>query len=164
MENRIWCAYPRWNGRLEVSNDGYVRNTKTGRVLKPRRNNHGYMSVYTSVDGVDIGVNVHRMIATCFIPGYFEGADVNHKNGDKTDNRLPNLEWVTRAENIRHAFKVLGKKAPQGSKHGRSKLTEEQVRAIKASATTKAVDLARQFQIDQSVISDIRRGKIWTHV
>ena len=50
---------------------------------------------------------VHRLVALAFVPGWREGLEVNHKNGDKTDNRADNLEWVTHSENHRHSRDVL---------------------------------------------------------
>ena len=71
-------------------------------------NNNGYIKTSLIVDGVYHNVRLHRLVAETFIPNPENKPMVNHKNGDKTDNRVENLEWVTAAENIEHARNVLG--------------------------------------------------------
>ena len=84
----------------EISNFGRVRNRRTGRVLVPVLNRKGgYYRV--KLDGVRY--YVHRLVLLSFFNMDGEGLDVNHIDGDKLNNHLTNLEWVTRKENIRHA-------------------------------------------------------------
>jgi hypothetical protein len=91
-----------WN--YEVCNlDGKVRNTKTGRILKQRRNKKtGYCTVGLSKDGKGKIFYVHRLVATAFIPNPLNYTDVNHINEDKTDNSVENLEWLPHKENMNH--------------------------------------------------------------
>lgn len=85
----------------EVSNLGHVRNKRTRRVLKTSLNRRdGYCRV--GIGGKH--QYVHRLVADTFFDGDHEGLDVNHIDGNKRNNALPNLEWCTRQENIRHAF------------------------------------------------------------
>lgn len=105
--------YERWlalknNPNYEVSNMGNVRNCKTGRYLKPQLNQEGgYYRV--SISGKHY--YVHRLVADTFFDGDHEKIDVNHIDGNKYNNTLSNLEWVTRKENIRHAY-INGLKYP----------------------------------------------------
>lgn len=78
-------------------------------LLKPVGGKDGYLRVNVACDGKFRLCLVHRLVASAFIQNPDNKAEVNHKNGDKTDNRIKNLEWVTREENIRHAHKVLKK-------------------------------------------------------
>lgn len=92
----------------EVSNIGEVRNKKTGKILRQSLNSpNGYMRV-----GIDRKhYYVHRLVADSFYDGDHLKMDVNHIDGNKLNNELPNLEWVTRKENIKHAF-IHGLKFP----------------------------------------------------
>lgn len=84
-------------------------------------------------------------------------------NGDKTDNRVENLEWCTAAENQRHA--VATGLAAQGEEHGSAKLTNEQARYIRDNPEgLTGVKLAEMFHVDENVISYIQIGKTYKHV
>lgn len=103
----IWLKIKNDDGddsRYEVSNEGRIRNTETGRYLKGRLNKkeNGYYRV--NVSGKD--EYVHRLVAKAFYDCDQPNLEVNHIDGDKTNNHLSNLEWVTHKENIDHAFNV----------------------------------------------------------
>ena len=99
--------------RYEVSNLGNVRNKKTGRYLTPNANREdGYYRV--TINGKH--KYVHRLVADAFFDGdKHQKLDVNHIDGNKRNNTLPNLEYCTRKENIRHAFDT-GLKYPSAVK------------------------------------------------
>ena len=107
MIGEIWhkCEVP--YTRYEVSNQGRVRNARTGLVLRPRKSAHGYRKVSLCYQGKPKECYIHILVATAFVEGWREGLQVNHKNGVKTDNRAENLEWVTSSENHQHAHDVL---------------------------------------------------------
>lgn len=106
----VWKEIPLTDGKYLVSSDGRVaRVLKKGglRELSPYRNNTPYLAVKVfDRDGKPINKYVHRIVAEAFVPKT-EGTEVNHKNGNKTDNRAVNLEWVSHSENNIHKFKVL---------------------------------------------------------
>lgn len=85
----------------EVSDLGNIRNKKTGRIMKQFVNSRGYKVLM--IDGA--AERVHRLVAKAFIPTEDYSLDVNHIDGNKTNNTIKNLEWCTRSDNIRHAFK-----------------------------------------------------------
>lgn len=87
------------NTRYEVSLNGEIRNSLTGRVLTQFKNNKGYKTIGLSVDGSKKTFLVHRLVAEAFIENYSENLDVNHKNGLRFDNKLINLECVSRQVN-----------------------------------------------------------------
>jgi hypothetical protein len=104
----MWKPVKDYEGYYEVSDQGEVRRVKAGKGarlgqrLKPKTLRNGYLEVCLAKDTVKTMKLVHRLVAEAFL-GESE-LHVNHKNLDKTDNRLSNLEWVTRSENMQHAI------------------------------------------------------------
>ena len=94
------------NSFYEVSDCGRVRNTITGLVLKTGIDRYGYKKIHLRKvdDKTNFHTTIHRLVALAWVDGWFEGAQVNHKNGIKFDNAPSNLEWVTVKENITHSF------------------------------------------------------------
>ncbi len=108
------------NPEYEVSDTGLVRRVGKQNPLKPWLLNTGYLR--TSL-GRGVRVKVHRVVAEAFIPNPDQKSFVNHKNGVKTDNRVENLEWVTRSENMQHAWDngLMNPKYYKGAEHHNSK-------------------------------------------
>ena len=90
-----------------VSNLGRVKNIKTGRIriLFKRKNNYEFLCVIRKKKAITIGV--HRLVAMAFLPNPENKPVVNHIDGNPSNNKLSNLEWVSIQENIRHSLKQL---------------------------------------------------------
>ena len=110
--------------------------------------------------------SVHRLVAEAFIGPCPEGLEVNHKNGQKQDNRPENLEYVTTAENLSHA-RTTGLIDNRGCRNHFAKLTEVQVREIRRQFDLfdfHAESLAEQYNVDAATIRRIWRGATWKHL
>ena len=115
---------------------------------------------------------VHRIVARAFIPLIFGKTQVNHINGVKSDNRIENLEWVTPAENIRHAYTtglhpVRRTSDRRGENNTNHKLTLEEVREIKNMLNEtdfSQIMIGRIFNVSNSTISKIKSGKRWREI
>ena len=164
MSKEEWRDVVGWEGLYQVSNQGKVRsvtrgrNTYIGRCLSAATTTKGYHRVTLSLNGVDKKAHVHRLVAEAFIGLRPDGYEVNHRNGNKTDNRPSNLQYVTPSENIRHSIDVLG--------NGPAKLSDDQVlqirRLLKTGVTMK--EIGHIFGVTSSTIRAISIGKTWRHV
>lgn len=103
-----WRDVPGYEGFYQVSNQGQVRRTKSGRLLKPHNSGNGYLQAMLSKDNRRNYQLIHRLVALAFIPNPEGKPQVNHKNGVKSDNSVHNLEWCTMSENLLHRHRVLG--------------------------------------------------------
>ena len=194
-----WRPVGGYEGWYSVSSLGSVRRdvdgkgTYAGRVLNTKIPANGYLQVGLSNErgGKQSSHSIHVLVATAFLSPRPEGYGVNHINGNKIDNRVCNLEWVTPKQNSEHAVALglmpSGDRSssrlhpdsyPRGDKHyarlrpevmargsanGNAKLTEEIVREILNSAENR-ITLANRYGLNKETISRIRRRECWLHV
>jgi hypothetical protein len=174
MEKEIWKEIAGYDGRYLVSNLGRIEsvfdkkgNKRRPRLfLKPNVGKLGYNRVhFYPKDGKRPLFLVHRIVAEAFIPNPENKRTVNHKNGNKSDNRVDNLEWMTHAENQQHAYSSgIVKRRFGEAASATHKLTLEKVNEIKRlhdPIKRNGRILATQFGISPSHISFIVRGHRW---
>lgn len=99
----MWREIPFTGGQYMVSRDGQVKTAKTGRILKPNIDARGYERVCLFKFNREKRYKVHRLVAITFIPNADNKPQVNHKDGNKRNNSVENLEWVTNEENMHHS-------------------------------------------------------------
>lgn len=102
-----WRDVPGYEGLYQVSNKGKVYSVRSGTILQPARSGSGYRKINLCRSGASKQCHIHRLVAVAFLPNPENKPHVNHLNGDKTDNRADNLEWVTRSENQLHCRREL---------------------------------------------------------
>ena len=104
MRKPLYCC-----SEYIVDSDGYVLSKRNNKPLKPSINHKGYAIINIMINGKRKGLAVHTAVAKTFLDNYQDELQVNHKDGNKLNNNLNNLEWVSGKENMRHAVDVLGK-------------------------------------------------------
>jgi len=147
---------PNFEGLYAVDIDGNVYAYPNlahcnEKQLKPSLRKNGYLCVSLRKDSKTIGFTIHRLVAKAFL-SCVDGFDVNHINGNRTDNRLVNLELVSRSQNLLHGMFV--------NKNGQAKLTHEQAEEVKRRVALgeRQVDIAKEFNVLKQTINQIVRG------
>jgi hypothetical protein len=121
MNDECWIPISGWHGLYEVSNFGHIKSLQnqisTGsrncvireRILRLRHDKDGYLLVDLQNAGKKVTYKVHRLVAIAFIKNPKNKPQVNHKDGNKENNNVNNLEWVTDSENKVHRYSELQK-------------------------------------------------------
>jgi hypothetical protein len=107
-----WKPAPGFEKNYLVSNKGRIKNLRTGYVLKINFDDKGYSQIRFCVNNKKSTKKIHRLVALVFIENPLNLPQVNHKDGNKKNNNVNNLEWCTRSQNIRHAIRLGLKPAP----------------------------------------------------
>ena len=182
--HECWVDIPNYDGYYQVSNYGKVRSldrvitektgktqTLKGRILKPRINRGGYYYVGLRKNGSKATFAIHQLVAQAFLDNPENKPTVYHLNGIKTDNNVNNLEWATYSENLKHASKTGLRTSVSleavGEKNYKRKLKPEQVIEIKrllAEGNLTHKEIANQFSVARSTITEIKSGRRWKHL
>lgn len=163
-----WKEIPGQDGRYEVSDHGQVRSlmfnkSNKARLLKLCSDGRGYVTVQLRYRR---RYTVHRLVMLAFVGERpIETPHINHKNGIKTDNRLENLEYVTRSQNQKHAYST-GLGDNHGENHSRHKLTNDKIFEIRRRLASgeRNIAIAKDLGVHESNISHIKRGRLWSHL
>lgn len=133
----------------EISSCGRVRRNGT-KYLSGSINNRGYLRYDLCLNGKRIVKSAHRLVADTFIPNPDRKPFINHIDGDRTNNNVANLEWVTNQENLSHAYSVLGRR-PRNMKQVVCLETKEVFESCKSAADS--------FGITESIVNRVCNGK-----
>ena len=152
-----WKKIPNYNGF--VSNLGRVKKAN-GKLRKLNNHKLGYKLIALQENGKTKTHLVHRLVAEMFIDNPNNKTEVNHKDGNKSNNNVNNLEWATRSENIKHALRtglIVRKKRDEVSF---SKLTTKQIKEIKRLHKPYSKEfgtrvLAKQYGVSEMYLSTI---------
>lgn len=168
-----WKVVPGFSGAYEVSDDGRVRSRSRAvaqangsvriypaKLLKPRLASTGYRCVCLrdATTGQVQHVSVHELVATAFLPPRPEGAEVRHQDGSRENNRVSNLEWGSKLDNMhdqyRHGTRIAS------TWHHSAKLTADMVQQIRESSETGAA-IARRLGLSVSTVCRARKAKTY---
>lgn len=156
----VWVDIKDYEGHYRVSNYGNVHSLKSNIILKPSiAGQYKYLKVHLCKKGKSKGFYIHRLVGQHFIPNPETKYSINHKDGNKFNNHISNLEWATGTEQNNHAYKNKLKLA--GENCNLSKLKEEQVIEIYNDQKSKLKDLAKIYNVSEGLISMIRRKLLW---
>lgn len=162
----IWKDIPSFEGLYQASNLGRIRSIKhydkmhrlwEGKILTPQFDGkQNYLHI--SIKGKPY--QIHRLVAKTFLPNPNNYPEVNHKDENKTNNCVENLEWCTHKYNNNYGNKLISKK---GENHHNCKLTKRNVIDIRTRFKNgeKQIKLAKEYNISKSQISSLITGRTW---
>lgn len=178
----IWKDINGYEGYYQISNKGNVRSLdrfdgvhdRQGTIIKPNLKHNGYLQVGLRKHRIRKWIGIHRLVAIHFIENPDNKPQVNHIDGNKQNNNVENLEWVTAKENQNHATKIgLRDNMPKGENHSnygkygeKSRSAKPVIRKDPKTGETKlykAKILAKDDGFDVTSISKCCHGKLKTH-
>lgn len=160
--DEIWKDIDGFNGIYKISNTGKVKSLhqKKERILLPRENK-GYLEVSLQLHSKTSYRMIHRLVAEAFIENTNNLPQVNHIDGDKRNNCVENLEWVTPSENMLHSFRTLGRKSPNLGKFGAKNHRSRPVICIESNVIYSGLrEAERETGINSAEISMCCKGKL----
>jgi hypothetical protein len=173
----FWKDIEGFEGRYQISDSGEVKslgrfvNGKNGSkrwiketILKPCYDGNGYLQSSLRIDGKFMANKTHRIVAQTFIPNPDNLPQINHKNGNKEDCSVENLEWCTGEYNLKHAIET-GLTDNVGIKNAAAKLTDSDVIKIKElKGKITHAKLAEMFNVTEPAIWKILNNRTWKHL
>ena len=154
----VWKTHPVYT-QYKISSSGIVQHKNKPNPVNPSVTDSGYEKVNIWYNKKAKHVKIHTLVLETFVGSKPEGMQGNHKDGNKRNNNLNNLEWVTQSENMLHGFR-------KGLFPRSKKLSEEEVKTIREMLRNgdSLSKLAELFNVSKSNISCIKRNKIWKRV
>lgn len=174
QNNILWKNIPGYEGLYQASNDGEIKSMSRlnscgisvrEKLLKPTTSKKGYKYVGLSKCGKLYSRSLHRLVALTFLENLLSLPDVNHKDGDKLNNHVSNLEWISKEDHLKHTLtNNLQFKGSPGELNPSSKLTWEnvsEIRRLRSLQILSISELAKKFLVSDTNIKDILKNKIW---
>lgn len=151
-----------FDGRVESVEFG--KHKKPPQFLRPYITKKGYLRICIGPRNNRKSFCIHRLIGEYFIPNIKRLPEINHKDGNKLNNEISNLEWVTRIENEKHAWRNGLKKPMCGERHSQAKLTWTKVLKIRKlwnSGGYTQARLGKFFGVNDNTIHNVVNYKTW---
>lgn len=148
----------------EISSYGRIRNIN-GYIRKIQTDKKGYSVISIRNDlGIRKTLKIHRLVAIMFLDNPKNLPQVNHKDGNKKNNKVDNLEWCDNSYNQKHAF-LNNLQINKGSKNPRSKLSEENVIEIRKNGKYDTyLNISKKYKVSKSTIYSILNNKNWKNL
>lgn len=171
-----WRPVPTLESFYEISNLGRIKSlersivrkdgkpmTYPSRIKKQHFDKDGYKMTSLTAEGIKTKVAVHRLVAIAFIPNPDNYPQVNHKDGNKVNNCVDNLEWCNASQNNYHAYR-LGLASNKGEKNGASKLTHkkvEEIRTLYKTGRYQYKEIGELYGVTGGTVSAIVKRRLW---
>lgn len=139
---------------------------RNGKIKPNQDNGKGYKQLYVQINNKRKVFYIHRLVAEYFIPNPLNLKEVNHIDGDKSNNHIKNLEWISRIDNMKHASK--NGLIRMGENSGKNKLTEKQVLAIrrlyKLNPNFNKLKVSIKLGVQYATIYKIIKNQKWKYL
>jgi hypothetical protein len=174
----IWKDIKGYEGCYQVSNYGRVKSLPRkinarwgeghnikGRIMSQRLTHNGYLVCSLRNGNIQKTYKVHRLVGEVFVENGKNYPQINHKDGNKLNNKPTNLEWVTPKQNTKHAFDTNLRNPPKGKSHHNARLTEKDVLEIRKNQNGLTHrELSVLYNISSKYISELVTFKKWKHI
>jgi len=152
----------RFEGLYSIYDCGVIYSHKTKKILNPSKDKRGYLILSLYKDGKSYPKKIHRLVLQAFVPNPEDKPCCNHKDGDKNNNHVNNLEWVTYKENEIHARKT---GLSGGEKHWLAKFKKEDIIEIRNSYPQNTLkELAQRYNVAIFTIWNIVNYQTWKYI
>ncbi len=159
----MWKDIKNYEDLYQINEHGKVR--RENKILKTLYDSNGYSAICLCKNGVPKRYRIHRLVAETFVPRIEGKNTVNHKDGNRTNPHVDNLEWCTMSENHKHAFRELGKVPNRGMKgrfgkaHNRSKSFRVKMKDGSVKDFGSGLEFKRRTELDHTSISWAAKNK-----
>ena len=160
-----WKDIEGYEGLYQISNEGRVKSLRKNIIKKDAKHSQEYRLIQLCHNKVNKTFYVHRLVAKAFILNPENLLEVNHIDGDPTNNHVTNLEWSTRSEQLLHAYRLGLAQTKVGEESNFAKLTEKQAIGILIDKVQISVkDLCEEYNVTRRTIERLRKRQTWKHL